>query len=430
MCRTETVLAPLVAHAHKLAAADPEAPRTCEPATPRALKLWELEHRYHCPVIGTCLSFEELKKIARKSGYGGRQFESYELHVEAVGIAESRNPISKAMQKLLDQKYARWINRFAQAKAPTRLLELWREHTDRGEVAGALWALMTHRDATDDLRHQAYRDVHMLSHQVGAGIAADVRRLNQLERDNMALREDAVRAARQYADTLAERDALIREQQQQLIAARGTAFELERLRRRVAELESDENLSALATRNAELAESLARLNLELQRAAQLEQTHRSLLETHTRTEQEAVALREERDVLERLLSAPAQCSGCDHSELCSDLDLAGRNVLCVGGRTAVFAQYREVVERFGGRFLLHDGGREESLTRLPELLNAADAVICAADCVSHNAYYRLKRHCKQSQKPCVMLKHSGLAGFAAGVARLASGRAEIGAHSN
>ncbi|MGF1642295.1 MAG: DUF2325 domain-containing protein [Thiotrichales bacterium] len=432
MCRIEPAFVPFVVSAGPIAVDDAELPeRVATPQqAPRALKLWDLEHKFHCPVIGTCLSFDELKKIARKAGYGGRQFEEYDLHVEAVGIAESRNAISKAMQKLLDQKYARWLNRFAEARTPERLLELWREHRDRGEVAGALWAIMTHRAADPDTRHLAYRDVHMLSHQVGAGIAADVRRRGDLERENAALRQEAVRTARQYADTLAERDAQIREQQQELKTTRRALVELERLRSTLAALESGAALRELRTQVAEQAEALAKLQLEAQRVARLEDAHQALLEAHASVQQQAETLREERDALERLMTPASPCSTCDHSELCSDIDLAGRSVLCVGGRTAVFAQYREVVERFGGRFMLHDGGREENLARLPELLNAADAVICAADCVSHNAYYRLKRHCKQSQKPCVMLKHSGLAGFAAGVARLAMGRAEIGARGN
>jgi hypothetical protein len=49
-----------------------------EPTPPvkptRRLKLWELEERLHCPVVGTCLKLEDIKKIARKGGFTGSGF--------------------------------------------------------------------------------------------------------------------------------------------------------------------------------------------------------------------------------------------------------------------------------------------------------------------------------------------------------------------
>ncbi len=29
-------------------------------------KLWDIPHKYHCPVIGTCLSVEELRRVASR----------------------------------------------------------------------------------------------------------------------------------------------------------------------------------------------------------------------------------------------------------------------------------------------------------------------------------------------------------------------------
>jgi hypothetical protein len=105
--------------------------------------------------------------------------------------------------------------------------------------------------------------------------------------------------------------------------------------------------------------------------------------------------------------------------------LRGRCVLCVGGRTPLLPQYRALAERLGVRLIHHDGGKEEALARLPDLLNASDAVICPTDCVGHLAYYQLKKHCKQNGKPCVLTRNSGVAGFAAALTRLAEGRADI-----
>ncbi len=135
----------------------------------------------------------------------------------------------------------------------------------------------------------------------------------------------------------------------------------------------------------------------------------------------------ERDAMERLWAGndidAAQACGGDCG-VCPG-NLRGRCVLCVGGRTPLLPQYRQLAERLGVRLIHHDGGREEALSRLPALLASSDAVICPTDCVGHMAYYQLKQHCKLAGKPCVLVKSSGVASFAAALARLAEGRAEL-----
>ena len=45
-------------------------------------------------------------------------------------------------------------------------------------------------------------------------------------------------------------------------------------------------------------------------------------------------------------------------------------------------------------------------------LAAADLVVCQSGCVNHNAYRRVKEHCKRSRKPCVYLDKPGAGSFA------------------
>lgn len=92
-------------------------------------------------------------------------------------------------------------------------------------------------------------------------------------------------------------------------------------------------------------------------------------------------------------------------------NLAGKCVLCVGGRSGAVTSYRDVVEQSGARFLHHDGGLEESLHRIDGVLAAADIVICQAGCISHNAYWRVKDLCKRTAKACMFVKSSGVASF-------------------
>ena len=91
-------------------------------------------------------------------------------------------------------------------------------------------------------------------------------------------------------------------------------------------------------------------------------------------------------------------------------------MLCVGGRTSSVPLYRKLVEGQGARFLHHDGGEEHSASQLESTLAAADLVICQAGCVSHNAYWRVKDHCKRTGKRCVFVETPSRAALARALA--------------
>ena len=101
-------------------------------------------------------------------------------------------------------------------------------------------------------------------------------------------------------------------------------------------------------------------------------------------------------------------------------DLAGRRVLCVGGRAALYPEYHRMVEASGGRLLIYRRGPLHGGDHLPALLDHADLVVCPVDCVNHYTYFTVKRYCKYSGKPCVLLDRSGLPTFRKGVATLAA----------
>jgi len=93
-----------------------------------------------------------------------------------------------------------------------------------------------------------------------------------------------------------------------------------------------------------------------------------------------------------------------HGEDAELPELSERAVLCVGGRQAVVPIYRQLIERTGGRFLHHDGGEEDAIAKLDASLTAADLVICQTGCISHDAYWRVKDHCKRHGKRCVYVE--------------------------
>jgi len=401
------------------------------PTAARRLKLWELEGKYLCPVIGTCLSMDELKRIARRNGFAEPDHDAYRLHVEAVHLAGKRNAASEAMHKLLERKYSLVVHEFSRLRTDAEVLALWKHRLERGEVAGPLWGAMTHKLAGEETRYAIYADVHMLSHQLGAGQAADLRRASHLRREHDMLRAAHTAVKESEAETACANQALRRELEDMRAQLHAAEAALATLRPRLQDFESGEAMVAMGRRlflaqaQADRATALeARMQVLERRVGQLAAEKVYL----TRELEDAVA---ERDALERLWGEEAKTPDTPCPGACADCDprLQGRCVLCVGGRVPLLPQYRQLAERLGARLIHHDGGREEALARLPELLHASDAVICPTDCVGHLAYYQLKKYCKQTGKPCVLTKSSGVAGFAAALTRLAEGRVQIRAQT-
>jgi hypothetical protein len=100
------------------------------------------------------------------------------------------------------------------------------------------------------------------------------------------------------------------------------------------------------------------------------------------------------------------------------IHLQEKLVLCVGGRSGNVANYRDVVERVGGRFSHHDGGLEDSASALDANLAAADLVICQTGCISHNAYWRVKDFCKRTGKRCVFVENPSTSSLERGLAQM------------
>jgi hypothetical protein len=399
-------------------------------------KLWEIQSRFRCPVIGTCLGVAELRRIgARYAARWDEPATDYEVHVSFVGAAEGRNSLSLATHKAMDRKFRGTLKRFERARDPQALRALWADCLARGEVAGAFWALMTHPRSDATVLRLAYEEVHMLSHQVGASQRADLKRLSetQLELESLSRDYDALCArSRRQSD---EREGLIRNLEEKLALRDGElARQAQRertLAARLAALERaarGERLSALETRLAETESALAQSREGELRAREGLLGLKAALEAETLARQRQAR---ECEALERVLAeglgagaadggvgprVAGSCDDCPNLD-CARRDLGGRSVLCVGGLLPQVQQFGRLVRECNGRFDHHDGGLEDGDRRLEALLAGADLVVCATDFVSHTAYRRTKRFCKRNEKPHVLLQRSGLAAFALALER-------------
>ncbi len=425
--------------------------------------LWD-NADYACPIVGTCLTMAELRRLCRKCGDAVSEDASdYEAHVFLVGQAKvAGGGPAKHLQRFLDKKFRKDLRAFLRVDDPAQLRRMWRERADAGDVPGPFWALMSHPTVPEALLREVYGEVHMLSHRVGAANRADLSRLARLEErlaETEAALEESKAVLRQAVSVWKGR---CREAMEGLADERVKRQSAER--ERISLREAIENSAVAAVRRDrdilrdQLAETAARLEateaeagrqaLALERVhAELSCARQDLADRDGEVEALEASLfaalgdaaaahaahaEHHRDELDAPGGhAPCACreqglpeGSCGGDCPCrtqNPTGLAGKRVLYVGGRCSLVSHYKLLASKFGCELMHHDGGREQSAHRLWELLGAADAVVCPVDCVSHEACALVKQACKGCLKPLVLARSSGLSSLARSLTELGSG---------
>jgi hypothetical protein len=153
----------------------------------RRTKIWEFSQHLHCSIIGTCLSPAELRQILKKLGRITQGCTDHELHGMAVTLAGRHDDAGRQLNKALDHRHRLAVSQFAKTTDEAGVRALWSDAVRRGEIPGAYWATLTHPATSQAIIREAFGEVHMLSHLVGAANRADIRRLCQLEDDKATL---------------------------------------------------------------------------------------------------------------------------------------------------------------------------------------------------------------------------------------------------
>ena len=389
----------------------------------RRRRLWELDGTAHCPVIGVCLPIAALRRLVNKAIGGAAVANDYELHCGAVNDTKQRTPVAEAIQKELDRRYLPALRQVALCKTTEALASWWEEALRTQDVAGPLWAVLTHARCAPSLEHRVLSEVHMLQHQAGMAARVDLQRFEAMLEENAVLaRELGVvqqRSTRHAAEQARRSEAQALQITQLRVQLHARDVDLQRLRTELQTLEATvpglQARALLTEQNQQQAErihALERSVLQLRQSA----------ERRTRRADELAAERAERQQqspVGQTVDAPPAIDGASGEQACtSKISFDAQAVLCVGGRTAAVPLYRHLVEQVGGKFLHHDGGLEDGCARLEATLAAADLVICQTGCISHNAYWRVKEHCKRTGKRCVFLETPSSAGLKRALAQL------------
>ncbi|MBL8275968.1 MAG: DUF2325 domain-containing protein [Pelomonas sp.] len=369
----------------------------------RRRRLWELGSHAHCPVIGVCLPLERVRLLAKRHLVLQGDEDDYTLHCSLVTAAGRRNLMAEALQKDLEQRFALDVRSAAQAKCREALMTWWRGRAAQGEIAGALWATLTHARCDEWLEMRVLGQVHMLQHQVGAAQRVDMARHRELVAEHQALSRD-------YAE----------------VQQRVTAWSLARAREQQAweqaRMQQQATVIALQTQLAQAQEQLQQWQAAHpdlpERAALQERLAEQLVRNQAlQREVNRLASRPQPSVEPR----PAPVAVAAAVPVTEVVKLEHRVVLCVGGRGGSVPQYRQAVEGCGAQFLHHDGGEEHKPAQLEPQLAAADLVICQTGCISHDAYWRVKDHCKRHHKRCVFVETPSRSAFERALAQAAAG---------
>jgi len=372
-----------------------------EPWLPRRQKLWQIGGGLQCSVIGTCLSHEDLLRIARK--YGLRWTANvlpYDVHGFFVKEAGTPSNIAAALQKLLDKRYASIITRLERCMNDTEREQLWQQELTAGRVAGAYWAFISDQRVSRELFTRIFGEVHMLSHMQGRVAHQTLTRLSELQSENDHLESKVLRLSARNRELAAERDAA-------LLAA------------------SIARAQSVSTPRASLEGSDAKSK----HVRKPEERHnRALIAARQRARGAERRLKELEDQLQRLklllgTRSAAVVHECPAAVVCEAAIRADveRRVLYIGGRSGMTDHLRRIASRHQAELLHHDGGIERAVSRIDSTIEGCDAVFCPIDCVSHAACLKAKAICKRLQKPFIPLRSSGAATFERALSNLVRG---------
>jgi hypothetical protein len=376
---------------------------------PRRYKIWEIPGTVQCSIVGTCLDRRDVQALMRK-GKVRTQTGATEYQIHGYFVQEATQPglIGQLIHKTLDRKYAAQVARVGRMREPAALAAYWHDACAKGQVAGAYWALSSHRHVGDELRYAAFGDVHMLSHFMGGVNRADAQALWAAERRVADLEQRLERVRRRSQASLAERDARITALEREVQQMRSFCVRLqpaqsartpgcdqpakqERRRR-----QQERRLAAARARIREQAREIADLKAQIER-------------------------------LEELPVCPIQRPTAAKAP--EDCPLAACRLLYVGGRTSAVPHLRSGAARRRAELLHHDGGIEHRLEQLEDLVAQADLVFCPVDCVSHGACLMARDLCKRANKPFVPLRSAGVTHFRRALDRVATAEEGISCSS-
>lgn len=369
----------------------------------RRRRLWEMCGTAQCPVVGICLPMQLVKKLAAKHlQHTAHRATDYETHCAVVVACKTKSAFGKVVQDQLDQRFHNELRAVHTLKTREALLAHWNEHKEASNFPGVFWSVLSHPRCDAAMEFEVLGHAHMMQHQAGCERQTHenqkIAMLEQLKAAltaNKKLEEKYQALQTSHAQTQQRQQDTISTLQTELASQHG---DMQKLQKTLSALQ-DKGNTPTADNTHELESLQARISMlksvHLAELGKLQQQVKAL-------EAQLKARSAQRPTAFEIQALDTPATNC--TESCSK-PLDKRCVLCVGGRPSAVPLYRETVEIRGATFMHHDGGQEEGIAQLDAKLNSADLVICQAGCVSHEAYFRVKEHCKKHGTQCVYVQN-------------------------
>lgn len=309
-------------------------------------RLWELQSHAHCPGVGVCLPIPVLRRLPDKLPRGRAPADDCALHCCVITECQHRCPAAEAGQRGFDRRCAAALRKAAEAKTSEALAGGWQQASSGKDLAGALWATLSHARCNTALEARVLSDVHMLQHQVGTACRVDVHQFNALVDENAALARELSAAQARSTRQGEQYTGRSEVQQGHIVQLR---FELTGRDTSLMGLRDD--LQVLTDAVPGLKSRFAQSREAVQQAERILTLQPALMQT--RQELERLQQRFPDACAESELRAGGLPTGAATATAAQPLHatprLDDRAVLCVGGRTTSVPVYRHLIERTGGR---------------------------------------------------------------------------------
>ena len=369
-------------------------------------KSWMINLSFKCPVIGTCLSLDEQKKILKKTGYSTKNLSPYKLHQILVESLENENDISIRIDAYLNRKFHREISKYLYLEESAFLKE-WKAHFEKGLIEGLFWVAATRADLSLSAIWSIFGDIHMQMHFNSEQ--------NRKERQNLAYQMEENRKISQRLEKIIQINRGIKKEKERLekeLSELSSAHlflkkERDSLETELKEFQKKNLVNTLRDENCLLQVKIEELSEAIkddkQKVKFLKDQNNKLLSKLDRQRQINSDLRKEVDRVTNQISTSDQPDD-EHPSF----DLGNKRILIVGGIIKFEAFYRKLIEERGGIFEYHDGYMNGGSNGLENLVRRADVILCPVNCNSHNACSMVKRLSKKYEKPVNMLGNSSL----------------------
>ena len=371
-----------------------------------ALRFWEMDSFFTCPVVGACLTVSEQKQLLKKACISCKGKTLFELHEILVSCSDNENKLSRRVDRLLRRKYMQKAAEFI-AMNQLDFMDYWKEYFEIGELGLLVYAAAANRGLPSEVKRELFGIIHMNMHET-ANVNAELRRelakvreargeadvrVKELKQVNRGLRKESNKLRKSW-ETMRIELAVAKKERDRRMA------ELSGLRNDLADQPSPDGRD---TENFDSGTDTSQ-EQELQaKIAELEKDNSRLLKRLDHQQKENSILQ---GFLQSMAMQSPDGQPCDES--CPSFDLCRKRVLIVGGISKMKTYYRNVVEAKGGQFEYHDGDLRGGIRVLEGRFKRADIVLCPVDCNSHAACSLVKKLGKKHKKPVQMLHGSSL----------------------